>query len=95
MISCEFNGFTRESLSYLKKYPWLGNVREMENIIEYSLIMSQGRAIGIEHLPDTTIRYQVHQEKNCHTSIILKNEKEILIDSLKKVEEIYQKLPLF
>jgi NtrC-family two-component system response regulator AlgB len=36
----------------LAAYPWRGNVRELENIIERALILSQGTSIEVQHLPD-------------------------------------------
>jgi NtrC-family two-component system response regulator AlgB len=35
----------------LRAYRWPGNVRELRNVIERGLILSQGRQIGLEHLP--------------------------------------------
>jgi len=36
----------------LQRYPFPGNVRELEHTIEHALIMSGGHDIGLEHLPD-------------------------------------------
>jgi len=44
-------GVTNEALSYLIAYPFPGNVRELENIIEYAFILCKDDYIGIEHLP--------------------------------------------
>jgi two-component system response regulator AtoC len=35
----------------LLDYAWPGNVRELRNIIERAVVLSEGRAIGPEHLP--------------------------------------------
>jgi two-component system response regulator AtoC len=35
----------------LLDYAWPGNVRELRNIIERAVVLSEGRAIGSEHLP--------------------------------------------
>jgi len=41
-----------EALDRLLSAPWPGNVREMRNVLERSMILSRGRpAIGVEHLP--------------------------------------------
>jgi len=43
---------TAEALDRLLSAPWPGNVREMRNVIERAMILSQGApAIGVEHLP--------------------------------------------
>ncbi len=33
------------------KYNYIGNVRELENIIEHSMVMCQNEEIQLEHLP--------------------------------------------
>jgi DNA-binding NtrC family response regulator len=43
---------TSEALDRLLSAPWPGNVREMRNVLERAVILSQGSpAIGVEHLP--------------------------------------------
>ncbi len=44
-------GVTPEVLSFLLEHPFRGNIRELENIIEYSFITCKGSVIGMEHLP--------------------------------------------
>lgn len=44
---------TREALARIVNYPWRGNVRELENCIERSLILSDGDLIDIGSLPST------------------------------------------
>ncbi len=40
-----------EVLALLRNYPFPGNVRELENIIEHAFVMSQDEEIRLEHLP--------------------------------------------
>jgi len=43
---------TSEALDRLLSAPWLGNVREMRNVLERGMILARGApAIGVEHLP--------------------------------------------
>jgi formate hydrogenlyase transcriptional activator len=35
----------------LESYPWPGNIRELRNVIEHAMILSQGKILDI-HLPD-------------------------------------------
>ncbi len=44
--------FLPETLDILKQYHWPGNVRELKNIIERILIMTPGRLITCEDIPD-------------------------------------------
>jgi NtrC-family two-component system response regulator AlgB len=41
-----------EAQRALDSYPWRGNVRELENIIERALILSHGTGVQLQHLPD-------------------------------------------
>lgn len=42
--------FEENAASYLEKYPWKGNVREMENKIERALILSDNNTISVHDL---------------------------------------------
>jgi len=56
-------GITDEAMEYLERYPWPGNVRELENVIERAALLSKGKFIGPEDLPDTIKREQSRQPK--------------------------------
>jgi len=45
------NGFTNRALELLKTYSYPGNVRELRNIIEYSVNVCQDNRIDVRHLP--------------------------------------------
>ncbi len=45
-------GITPAALSILMQYDFPGNIRELENIIEYAFILCEGGYIQPEHLPD-------------------------------------------
>jgi NtrC-family two-component system response regulator AlgB len=36
----------------LTGYPWKGNVRELENVMERAVILARGDAIHLQHLPE-------------------------------------------
>jgi two-component system nitrogen regulation response regulator NtrX len=40
-----------EVVEILKTYHWPGNIRELQNVVERLLILSEGKKIGIRHLP--------------------------------------------
>ncbi|MEW6601669.1 MAG: sigma-54 dependent transcriptional regulator [Nitrospirota bacterium] len=44
--------FSREAIELLKNYHWKGNVRELENIIERTVLLCDSDVINAEHLPD-------------------------------------------
>jgi DNA-binding NtrC family response regulator len=47
-----FGGITEEALDALAAYDWPGNVRELKNLAESLLVLSQGKRIGLDALPD-------------------------------------------
>jgi DNA-binding NtrC family response regulator len=49
------------AMRLLENYRWPGNVRELENAIEYALVVSEGRQIGVDDLPQT-LRVKEHNQ---------------------------------
>ena len=45
-------GFQDEALRVMEMFPWPGNVRQLENVIERAVILTRGPTIGPEDLPD-------------------------------------------
>lgn len=43
-------GFTAKALKAIEAYPWRGNVRELENVINSAVIMAERKQIGAEEL---------------------------------------------
>ena len=43
---------SHEAVKYLYQYDWLGNVRELENVIERAVILCDGDEIRPQDLPD-------------------------------------------
>ncbi len=48
----EVEGISQEALDLLMRYEFPGNIRELENIIEYAFILCHGGVIEVEHLPE-------------------------------------------
>jgi two-component system, NtrC family, response regulator AtoC len=40
------------ALELLRAHPWIGNVRELRNVVERAVIVASGPAVQAEHLPD-------------------------------------------
>jgi two-component system response regulator AtoC len=57
-----FTGFTLAAADLLTQYEWPGNIRELRNVIERTMILNQEGEIDTGHLPEE-IRDQ-HQERN-------------------------------
>jgi DNA-binding NtrC family response regulator len=54
--SLQFGGITDEAFEALERYDWPGNVRELKNLAESLLVMSRGKQIGLEDVPDYIVR---------------------------------------
>ena len=47
--------FSDDALEVMAKYPWPGNVRQLQNCIKYAISMSEDRQIDVAHLPDRIV----------------------------------------
>jgi PAS domain S-box-containing protein len=80
-------GIQPEALAILMSHDYPGNIRELENIIEYAMVVCKKKLIGIEHLPDYLAR-DLGDEKHesipsKQKSILIKNhEREIIYNAL-------------
>jgi len=43
-------GFTPEAMEKMMRYPWPGNIRELENVIERTVVMIDDEMVRVEHL---------------------------------------------
>lgn len=48
-------GIASEVIARLQAYAWPGNVREMENVMERAMVLSGGKQVGINHLPQEIV----------------------------------------
>lgn len=47
----QLGGFQQDVKEFLLQYPWPGNIRELENVIEYAVTMETSNMIELENLP--------------------------------------------
>ena len=48
-------GVSREAMEMLLRYPWPGNIRELQNVVESALVMAADGIIGVAALPERII----------------------------------------
>jgi two-component system response regulator AtoC len=50
------NAIAPEAMEALLAYPWPGNIRELENVIERALVLTDGSVISLDDLPEAVRR---------------------------------------
>ncbi|MDD4802934.1 MAG: sigma 54-interacting transcriptional regulator [Syntrophomonas sp.] len=50
-----FTGIDEEVIKYLKAYDWPGNIRELQNVVERTLLIAEGSYITVDCLPREVI----------------------------------------
>ena len=74
-------GLTSEARSLLLDYPWPGNIRELQNVIERAVILSKGE-IDVRH-----INVEIREDKSSDDEGLLRaTEKETIQRILSEVE---------
>jgi transcriptional regulator with PAS, ATPase and Fis domain len=69
------------ALAALRKYPFPGNVRELENALEHAFVMCHGEEIQAEHLPS-----QITSHDGAANGITLhrQSEKDVIMEALRR-----------
>ncbi len=79
----EIEGFDDESMDFLKKKQWRGNVRELENVMQRAVFICSGRAISISDLMFDEMDSGGYINVN---GSIRDMEKELILQTLKDVD---------
>jgi len=86
----EIHGLAPEAMSTLMAYDFPGNVRELENIIEYATVVCKNSLIRIKNLPENLLRAQDSKNNTITKEISEKvfsietMEKGIILETLRK-----------
>ncbi len=75
-----FTGFTEETKQLLLNYHWRGNVRELKNVMERTILLNEDDYIQPHHLE---FSHLLHQQKNDNPSF-LNNEEPLSLNELEK-----------
>ena len=74
ILGKNIKGVSKKALECLLKYPFPGNVRELENIIERAVALAEREEIGIEELPSDIYEFQI-ETKGLPSSSLAEHEK--------------------
>ncbi|NCC25630.1 MAG: sigma-54-dependent Fis family transcriptional regulator [Deltaproteobacteria bacterium] len=78
----QIKGFSAEAMQALSGYDWPGNVRQLENVVERCVVLSQGQVIEIDDLPPE-LRDEDRQLKSAVDLLPLQGN---LSETLEKIE---------
>ncbi len=80
------SGVSNDVLDFLMSYDFPGNIRELENIIEYAFVLCRGAVIEIEHLPKELVKgfRPRSRESKKLPNRFQKAESEVIIETLHK-----------
>ena len=53
----EIEGITGDVLNAFMRYPWPGNIRELEHAIEHAFVICHGKNITLDHIPAEILDY--------------------------------------
>lgn len=79
-----------EAIDLLRAHEWSGNVRELANAIEHAVILSDGKTIHPEDLPNSVSRRTAHTDKPFlvtnfdHPLTLREIEMEVILQTLEK-----------
>lgn len=74
---------SKEAMEYLKNYKWVGNVRELENVIERAInLVDSGDVIQVKHLPKEIVGIVINKEIKSLEEVLKEAEKQAIVDSL-------------
>lgn len=74
-----------EVLDLLSQFPWPGNIRQLENVIERVMVMTENNVFGVENLPEDILEYEerrFEEESNRSQSL-----KERVKDVTRRIEK--------
>lgn len=77
-------GFESEVIELFKKYPWPGNLREMQNTIKRAVLLCQSNLISLNEIPKKLIVQSEKKETEPFALFNDKNEIELILNALEQ-----------
>jgi len=76
-------GFSKKILNAMVAYPWMGNVRELENMVERSILIAKNQVIKEMEFPEI-MALPSNSETDLYTKTLQEIEKEHILKVVKK-----------
>lgn len=78
-------GMSTEAFKIFNAYPWYGNIRELENVLEHAFILCTGTRIDLSHIPERLLSpVSIQPSAGKDFSNIQLAERAAIIDALKR-----------
>ncbi|EWC43248.1 response regulator [Pseudomonas stutzeri] len=82
-------GLAPATLEQLRRYPFPGNVRELQNAIERAVTFCHGRSIELEHLPSRIAGYRHDNARSAGVELLARLSDGPLLPTLEELERRY------
>ena len=80
----QVNAISKSALNKLMLYPWPGNIRELEHLIERSILLASGSILKEFHLPKIDRNEAVNHTEEQKIKSIHENERDHILSILKR-----------
>lgn len=87
----QVKGLTSDVLTAFRRYPWPGNIRELENVLERGVILCTSELLTLEHLPPHIQREAHRLWDGDQEPSWSEQEREFIIRTLEKLAKNRQK----
>src|ERR1700687_3255583 len=86
-VGKNITGINNKSLELLQSYPWPGNIRELQNVIERSVIMCETETFSVDEtwIPQRPVASECKNQSNFSQKLVAQ-EKEMIESALRKSE---------
>ncbi|MFB6259912.1 MAG: helix-turn-helix domain-containing protein, partial [Thiohalorhabdaceae bacterium] len=86
-LGCPVPSLEPDAVAALQAYPWPGNIRELENVIERTVVMSRAGSIGAADLPPDLRGGSTETGKaDFATHHLPTIERQVVVDALDKTD---------
>jgi formate hydrogenlyase transcriptional activator len=86
-VGKNITGINKKSLELLQSYPWPGNIRELQNVIERSVIMCETENFSVDEtwIPQQPVASECKNQSNFSRKLVVE-EKEMIESALRESE---------
>jgi transcriptional regulator with PAS, ATPase and Fis domain len=80
----QIEGISSEAMKIIKSYNWPGNIRELMNCIESSIVMTVNNEVNVDSLPPFLLNKSIKHTSGKEPENLFELEKKAVIDALNK-----------